>query len=59
MQSEFDSNSEMLTYRKIEQAYCQKDLPSLETVIGSDLNQLEKDRNLGLAKLVLKRLQQK
>jgi DNA-binding MarR family transcriptional regulator len=49
----------MLVYQKIEQKYTACRPKELEKVISEDFIKLQTDRNFGLAKKVLKRLNQK
>jgi hypothetical protein len=58
-QGDVERNSEILPYERIEQAYLMSSPPQLEKVISEDFVKLQKDSNFGLAKKVLKRLQQK
>ena len=58
-QGEFERNSEIIVYERIEQAYQAGQSQMLEKVIGDDILKLQADRNFGLAKKVLKRLKQK
>ncbi len=58
-QGQFERNSEVLVYERIEQAYHSGHSKVLENVISEDILKLQADKNFGLAKKVLKRLQQK
>jgi DNA-binding MarR family transcriptional regulator len=58
-QGQFERNSEVLVYERIEQAYQSGHSKVLENVISEDILKLQADKNFGLAKKVLKRLQQK